>query len=121
MTKIFVKSILKHNTQGNSVYVIYDLKSKKVITEFLVKNSTGSQCNYFGVCNAISLFPNATIYTPDKNVIKWIKDKKYNSKKYWHKHIEKCDAFLQNLEYLPNVLLWHNEKDGKINLKTNLI
>jgi hypothetical protein len=99
----YVKVTANHSTIGDTTYIIYDLTNKKIVTNFLVKNSTHSQCNYFGVCNAISFFNDATIYTSDKNVLSWIEKKKYNSKKYTHKHVSKCDSFLQNLTFKPNV------------------
>lgn len=113
----YVKIKTNHNTIGDSTYFIYNLTTQEIVLTFLVKNSTGSQCNYFGVCNAISLFKNALIYTSDKNVLNWIKNKKYNSKKYTHKHISKCDTFLRNLNFKPNVQFLEKNNAPKINFK----
>lgn len=117
MNKYFVKIKTKHNTIGDSIYTIYNLTTQEIVLNFLVKNSTGSQCNYFGVCNAISLFGNAVIYTLDKNVVNWVKNKKYSSKRYTHKHIEKCNLFLKNLKFTPNVQVLDKTNAPKINFK----
>lgn len=117
---IFIKSIGKHNSYGDSKYIIYDLDNENVILEFKVKNCTLSQANYFGVCNAISLYPSSEIYTCDTNVIKWVENKKYNSKKYNHKFITKCDNLLQSLNFEPKVLIWDKKTKGNIVIKNKV-
>lgn len=115
INQYYIKIKTNHNTIGDSTYFIYNLTTKDLVFSFLVKNSTGSQCNYFGICNAISLFKDALIYTSDKNALNWIKNKKYNSKKYTHKHVSKCDQFLQNLNFEPNVQLLEKINVPKFN------
>ena len=110
---IFIKVIENHGKQGDSTYIIIDLETKKRHVKRVTKLSTNSQCGYIGTCHAIFLFKERIIYTPNKNVVKWVNNKAYHSKKYSHIDIEKCDNFLNNLEFNPNVVLWDNVIFGK--------
>jgi len=98
---------------GPAEYKIVDIVTGKTLVLRSIGIGTNNHAEFIGLCHAIFLYPNRTIYCDSLTAITWVKNKKVNSK-HPHKEISRCIAMLEKLETLPKILKWNTKKYGEI-------
>jgi ribonuclease HI len=98
---------------GPAEYRIVDIATNKILFERKIGIGTNNHAEFIGLCDAISKFPNETIYTDSLTAISWVFKRKVNSKHY-HKEIDKWIDMLKKISKFPNIVKWETKKFGEI-------
>ena len=95
-------------TKGNPgviAFKIIRIETNEIILQKNMGTGTNNHAEFFGLCKAIQLFPNETIYCDSLTALSWVRKKRHNSK---HKH-----QSLQNLKFVPDIRKWDTVKWGE--------
>ena len=98
---------------GPAEYKIVDIQSGKTLVQRKIGHGTNNHAEFIGLCHAVFMFPNETIYCDSLIAIGWVLKRTHRSKHY-HKELNKCVDMLKGLNKLPTIVKWDTKKFGEI-------
>lgn len=98
---------------GPAEYKIVDIATGKTLVERSIGIGTNNHAEFIGLCHAMYLYPNKTIYCDSITAMSWVKKKAVNSK-HPHTEIQRCIDMLKKTAKVPEVVKWNTKLHGEI-------
>jgi ribonuclease HI len=98
---------------GPAEYKIVDIATGKTLVERSIGIGTNNHAEFIGLCHAIYLYPNKTIYCDSVTAMCWVKKKSVNSK-HPHPEIQRCIDMLKSITKIPRLVKWDTKLHGEI-------
>ena len=98
---------------GPAEYKIVDIATGKTLVERSIGIGTNNHAEFIGLCHAMYLYPNKTIYCDSITAMSWVKKKAVNSK-HPHTEIQRCIDMLKKTTKVPEVVKWNTKLHGEI-------
>lgn len=98
---------------GPAEYKIVDIATGKTLVERSIGIGTNNHAEFIGLCHAMYLYPNKTIYCDSITAMSWVKNKKVNSK-HPHPEVDRCIRMLEGLDKEVKIVKWGTKLWGEI-------